>query len=282
MATPSPFQPWACSRESARRSEPVKTASTLAGYCQSVRVGAGVPLHVVTSAGGAPCSGATDMSQPATESGHQITSWSRHRSIIMSCAIRPCNSPRTACGITCDWSISRCANRGTHGQWRTESAKSSANSVEWRQRPRPRRSASFGSPRAAEALFLARGAVATRADSTAPEWARLASRWSIRGIQLVAGPPDHRGVGKRVQYTLERGAHATGLIDAESFYRVPELDAVLISRREFAGRRHFDLAHELFHILTWDAMPPEHSETARETGGNRVEQLANTFAAGAG
>jgi len=60
--------------------------------------------------------------------------------------------------------------------------------------------------------------------------------------------------------------------------RLPELDAVLINRHEVAGRRHFDLAHELFHILTWDAMPPEHSEEARETGGNRVEQLANSFA----
>ena len=53
---------------------------------------------------------------------------------------------------------------------------------------------------------------------------------------------------------------------------------VLINRHEVEGRRHFDLAHELFHILTWDAMPPEHSEEARETGGNRVEQLANNFA----
>ncbi len=61
--------------------------------------------------------------------------------------------------------------------------------------------------------------------------------------------------------------------------RLPELDAVLIARREVEGRRHFDLAHELFHLLTWDAMPPEHSEEARETGGNRVEQLANNFAA---
>ena len=61
--------------------------------------------------------------------------------------------------------------------------------------------------------------------------------------------------------------------------RLPELDAVLIARREVAGRRHFDLAHELFHILTWDAMPPEHSEEAMETGGNRVERLANNFAA---
>ena len=63
--------------------------------------------------------------------------------------------------------------------------------------------------------------------------------------------------------------------------RLPELDAVLIARREVVGRRHFDLAHELFHILTWDVMPPEHSEEAVETGGNRVEQLANNFAAAA-
>ena len=61
--------------------------------------------------------------------------------------------------------------------------------------------------------------------------------------------------------------------------RLPELDTVLIARREVAGRRHFNLAHELFHILTWDAMPPAHCEEAMETGGNRVEQLANNFAA---
>ena len=61
--------------------------------------------------------------------------------------------------------------------------------------------------------------------------------------------------------------------------RLPELDAVLIAHHEVVGRRHYDLAHELFHILTWDAMPPEHSEEAMETGGNRVEQLANNFAA---
>ena len=45
------------------------------------------------------------------------------------------------------------------------------------------------------------------------------------------------------------------------------------------GRSHFDLAHELFHVLTWDAMPPERLEEARETGGSRVEQLANSLAA---
>ncbi|MDD4933454.1 MAG: helix-turn-helix transcriptional regulator, partial [Methylacidiphilaceae bacterium] len=42
--------------------------------------------------------------------------------------------------------------------------------------------------------------------------------------------------------------------------RLAELDAIMINRQEIAGRRNFDLAHELFHILTWDVMPPEPSE----------------------
>jgi hypothetical protein len=60
--------------------------------------------------------------------------------------------------------------------------------------------------------------------------------------------------------------------------RLPELDAVLINRHEVPGRRNFDLAHELFHILTWDAMPPEHVEDSVEQSRIRVEQLANNFA----
>ena len=74
------------------------------------------------------------------------------------------------------------------------------------------------------------------------------------------------------------------MVDAEdgisgAACRLPELDAVLIARGEIQGRRHFDLAHELFHVLTWEAMPPTHVEEAVETGGDRVEQLANNFAA---
>ncbi len=61
--------------------------------------------------------------------------------------------------------------------------------------------------------------------------------------------------------------------------RLPELDSVLIARRGVEGRRNFDLAHELFHILTWDTLPPKHCEEVLETGGNRAEQLANNFAA---
>ena len=97
------------------------------------------------------------------------------------------------------------------------------------------------------------------------------------------------GLGKppaaRLAEVMERDLDILVLmVDAEpgisgAACRLPELDAVLIARHELPGRRHFDLAHELFHILTWDTIPPGHAETARETGGKRAERLANKFAA---
>lgn len=60
---------------------------------------------------------------------------------------------------------------------------------------------------------------------------------------------------------------------------LPELDAVLINRKEIESRRNFDLAHELFHVLTWETLPPQHIEEADEGAGRgRTEQLANAFA----
>lgn len=64
--------------------------------------------------------------------------------------------------------------------------------------------------------------------------------------------------------------------------QLPRLSTVLVNRAEPEGRRHFDLAHELFHLLTWDAMPPERVEPVevpRSGKGRRVEQLAENFAA---
>jgi len=86
-----------------------------------------------------------------------------------------------------------------------------------------------------------------------------------------------RGVMERALHILVLDVDALAGISGAAC-RLPELDAVLINRVEPLGRRHFDLAHELLHLLTWDAMPPEHSEAATEAGGNRVEQLANNFA----
>ncbi|MFC1791331.1 ImmA/IrrE family metallo-endopeptidase, partial [Gemmatimonadota bacterium] len=60
----------------------------------------------------------------------------------------------------------------------------------------------------------------------------------------------------------------------------PGLLTILVNRREPTGRRNFDLAHELFHLLTWDSMPPGRVEPTEIPGkkGNRVEKLAENFA----
>jgi Zn-dependent peptidase ImmA (M78 family)/transcriptional regulator with XRE-family HTH domain len=57
-------------------------------------------------------------------------------------------------------------------------------------------------------------------------------------------------------------------------------DAILTNRNEVAGRRTFDLAHELFHVLTWEALPPERVDRENPTGtkAKRTEQLADNFA----
>jgi Zn-dependent peptidase ImmA (M78 family)/transcriptional regulator with XRE-family HTH domain len=62
-----------------------------------------------------------------------------------------------------------------------------------------------------------------------------------------------------------------------------DFTCILINRNEPAGRRAFDLAHELFHALTWDVLTPEVVESnvlsnAGPAKKNRTEQLADKFA----
>lgn len=66
--------------------------------------------------------------------------------------------------------------------------------------------------------------------------------------------------------------------------RLHDLEVIMINRRESRVRRNYDLAHELFHALTWDALQPEHRENAEESEAQpqvhkrRIEQLADNFA----
>lgn len=62
-----------------------------------------------------------------------------------------------------------------------------------------------------------------------------------------------------------------------------EMNCILINRLESSGRRAFDLAHELFHAMSWDALPPEEVEAdepgnGKSTRKGRTEQLADKFA----
>ncbi len=66
--------------------------------------------------------------------------------------------------------------------------------------------------------------------------------------------------------------------------RLDGLQVILVNRGEPLGRRNYDLAHELFHLLTWDRMPPERLDPEPSGGGEkgtarRVEKLAENFAA---
>lgn len=55
--------------------------------------------------------------------------------------------------------------------------------------------------------------------------------------------------------------------------------ALFVNRNHTLGRRNFSLAHELFHVLTWDTIRPEHFAPEDEGKAHkRSEQLANKFA----
>ena len=60
--------------------------------------------------------------------------------------------------------------------------------------------------------------------------------------------------------------------------RLPDLTTVLIARGETEGQRYLNLAHQLFHTLTWDAIPPSHIEESQDFGQNKAERLARNFA----
>jgi Zn-dependent peptidase ImmA (M78 family)/DNA-binding XRE family transcriptional regulator len=58
-------------------------------------------------------------------------------------------------------------------------------------------------------------------------------------------------------------------------------NTILVNRREPDGRRNYDFAHEMFHVLTWKTMPPRHVDevaSVQGTKAKRVEQLADNFA----
>jgi Zn-dependent peptidase ImmA (M78 family)/transcriptional regulator with XRE-family HTH domain len=64
---------------------------------------------------------------------------------------------------------------------------------------------------------------------------------------------------------------------------LPDLGVILINRNEPEARRNYDIAHELFHVLTWSQMPPERREDRAPKPKSkewRVERLADNFAAG--
>ena len=68
---------------------------------------------------------------------------------------------------------------------------------------------------------------------------------------------------------------------ASAAVRVPGLNCVLINRHAPEGDRSYGMAHGLFHLLTWDAIPPDRLEPVRvprRGKGWHVARLAESFA----
>ena len=123
-------------------------------------------------------------------------------------------------------------------------------------------------------------------------------RRSLMGVTRHASTDDAIQAGERLSAELELGdVPAKHLADAMQCQlgilvlvveaedgisgaacRLAELDAGLVARAELPGRRHFDLAHELFHLLTWEAMPRAWSEAEGRPRISRAERLADSFA----
>ena len=111
------------------------------------------------------------------------------------------------------------------------------------------------------------------------EDAHRAAAWLAKEWKLGDVPADklEQAIGERLRALVLYIDPPEGVSGAA--VRLPELSAILINRNEPAGRRNFDLAHELFHLLTWDTIKPDHSEYSDELNKKtRSEQLANCFA----
>jgi Zn-dependent peptidase ImmA (M78 family)/DNA-binding XRE family transcriptional regulator len=104
----------------------------------------------------------------------------------------------------------------------------------------------------------------------------LAREWTLGEVPALEL---ERALEQRLD-TLVLYVDAPGAISGAAC-RVADLNAILVNRHEPAGRRSYDIAHEAFHLLTWEQMPPEHSESVEPPRGGkakRVEQLADNFA----
>ena len=60
--------------------------------------------------------------------------------------------------------------------------------------------------------------------------------------------------------------------------KLENLNCILINRNEPVGRQSFNLAHELFHLLTWDIYPPKRIDQAQIEPKPKEEKFADKFA----
>lgn len=106
---------------------------------------------------------------------------------------------------------------------------------------------------------------------------KLVHSWGIKSIPAEEIPEKVENVLNVLVLWVEAPEAISG-----AACRLPEFNTILINRREPEGRRNFDFAHELFHVLTWSRMPPQRLDPTEIGKGKgkvkRIEDLANNFA----
>ena len=85
-------------------------------------------------------------------------------------------------------------------------------------------------------------------------------------------------------YDNEAGCGISGAACHLRDIHAHDQDVILLNRHRPPAIRLFNLAHELFHVLTWERMEPPRREpdgfgNGGEQNGKRVERLADSFAA---
>jgi Zn-dependent peptidase ImmA (M78 family)/transcriptional regulator with XRE-family HTH domain len=110
------------------------------------------------------------------------------------------------------------------------------------------------------------------------------------GAELELGPEPGYTLLEKIERMLDipvlmvdSDVFADGSISGATCH-LDEMSCILINRKEGEARRAYNLAHELFHALTWEAMEPDRRESntiedRNSVGRKRIEQLANNFAA---
>ncbi len=107
---------------------------------------------------------------------------------------------------------------------------------------------------------------------------RVASFWNLGATPAAALPQ----IVENQLHVLVLYMNLAGDVSGGAC-RLIEFSTVIVNRGHPKCRRSFTLAHELFHLLTWDAMTPESREPSEYTFGakaSQIERFADNFAAG--
>lgn len=105
---------------------------------------------------------------------------------------------------------------------------------------------------------------------------KLAAEWKLGDVPATRLLPAAEEKLNLLVLMIDAPAEVSGAALA-----LNDLPVILVNRKEPEGRRNYDFAHELFHILTWRAMPPPERDVINPSGykAKRVEQLAESFGA---